>query len=235
MIIGRHDTQPAFGRNATGMTASPLPGFSPRLSPQLSPRLAAGLLALLVWALLAGSALYWWLRVGELTAPLQAPPAEGPRVAQVDAAQVARALGATQASAEPAPDDVARRLALRGVVTHGGRGAALIAVDGKTALPLRVGDRLQGVEGDWRLRSVARHGATLAAGGRELTLEMPELAQRSTAGDAVASFSAPQPGMAQAAPVLSGGLPRPGSMMGAPAAATEGGAAQPAQSGGSRD
>ena len=81
---------------------------------------------------------------------------------------------------------MAGRLALRGIVTHDGRGAALIAVDGKPARPVRVGALVDGVDGDWRVRSVAPHAVVLAADGRELRLEMPPLAARSSAGDAVA-------------------------------------------------
>ena len=162
----------------------------------LSPRLAAGLPTLLLWALVAGSAAWWWLRAGELAAPLQAPVAGAALAAPtLDSAQVARALGATPAApvaAAPAPE-LAGRLALRGIVTHQGRGAALIAVDGKPAKPLRVGAVLPGVEGGWRLRSLTPHAALLVADGRELRLEMPALAQRSSAGDAVAPL---RPGLA---------------------------------------
>ena len=163
----------------------------------LPPRLTAGLLTLALWALVAGSALWWWLRVGQLSAPVRAPVVgAGPAVAAVDSAQVARALGATAsapAAAAPAPD-LAGRLALRGIVTYQGRGAALIAVDGKPARPLRLGAALEGVDGGWRLRSLSPHAAVLAADGRELRLEMPALAQRSSAGDAVSPARPPMPG-----------------------------------------
>ena len=176
------------------------------MSPRASPRLVAGLLTLALWALVAGSALFWWLRAGQLAAPLQAPLAGGPTVAAtVDSTQVARALGATpaaQAVASAAPD-VAGRLALRGVVTHGGRGAALISVDGKLARPVRVGAPVDGLEGDWRLRSVAPRAVVLVAGGRELRLEMPPLALRSSAGDAVMQGGPPTP------PGQLGGMPLP--------------------------
>ena len=185
MIIVRHDVYRAAPR-------APLAMRSP-----LSPRLTAGLLTLALWALVAGSALWWWLRVGQLSAPWRAPVAgAAPPVTAVDSAQVARALGAVpaaQAASAPAPD-VAGRLALRGIVTYQGRGAALIAVDGKPARPLRVGATLEGVDGGWRLRSVSPHAAVLAADGRELRLEMPALARRSSAGDAVAPPRPPLPG-----------------------------------------
>ena len=176
----------------------------------LSPRLTAVLLTLLLWALVAGSALWWWLRVGQLTAPLQAPVAGGaPAMPALDSTLVARALGATPApstAAAPAPE-MAGRLALRGIVTHQGSGAALIAVDGKPPKPLRVGAALDGVDGGWRLRSVAPHAVVLAADGRELRLEMPALAQRSSPGDAVAPARPAGPPMQPMAPIAPGAAP----------------------------
>jgi general secretion pathway protein C len=68
---------------------------------------------------------------------------------------------------------VAGRLALQGVLTHGAGGAALIALDGQPARPLRVGAVLDGLEGGWTLRAVTPSAAVLAAHGRELRLELP--------------------------------------------------------------
>ena len=117
------------------------------MTQRLASRLAVGLPTLLLWALLAGSALWWWLRAGQPVAPPQAPVAGGaPAALTVDSAQVARALGATAAApaAPAAAPELGGRLALKGVVTHGGQGAALIALDGKPARPLRVGALLEG-------------------------------------------------------------------------------------------
>ena len=93
-----------------------------------------GLATLLIWALAAGSVLFWALRLGGAGAPSDTPPAGGGTGGvAVDAQALARALGAvTTASATPAPD-LLGRLALRGLLTHDGRGAALISVDGKPA------------------------------------------------------------------------------------------------------
>jgi general secretion pathway protein C len=143
-----------------------------------SPRLAVGLLTACVWALLAGSALFWALRAGSPWEPVPAQVAGTPPGALVaDARRVAQALGASGAgdAAAPAPD-VLSRLMLRGVVTHGSRGAALIAVDGKPAKPVRVGAVLEGVEGGWTLQSVAPRVAVLAAGDQQARLEMPRAA-----------------------------------------------------------
>lgn len=157
---------------------------------------------LLVWALVAGSALAWGLRLGNRPTPVPpqalvvepgpTPPAGG----DFDRVLGARAAPAAASAPLPAAD---ARFALLGVVSPRAaaaarEGVALIAVDGKPARPLRVGATLEGVDGGWRLRSVSPHAAVLAADGRELRLEMPALARRSSAGDAVAPPRPPLPG-----------------------------------------
>ena len=165
-----------------------------------SPRLTAGLATALVWALAAGSALFWALRVGG-GAPVNAPVAGGPApgAAAVDAPALARMLGAASAAPAAAPD-VAGRLALRGIVTHGRQCAALIALDGKPARPVRVGAPLEGAEG-WTLRAVEPGAVVLAADGREARLEMPPLSARAHASAAPAA-AAPVP------PLRPAGLPK---------------------------
>lgn len=158
-----------------------------RLRP--SPRLATGALTLAIWALAAGSALFWVLRSGEMGLPASAAVAGGSAGVAVDTRTVARVLGAPEVSVVSAPPpeaEIASRLALRGVVTHGARGAALIAVDGKPARPVRVGGKLDGVDG-WTVRAVEPRAVVVAAGERSARLEMPRLSERSSAGDAVAS------------------------------------------------
>ena len=159
--------------------------------PRLAPRLTVGLATLVVWALAAGSAAFWVLQPGAVQ-----PGAGGPLAGAapagattIDSAAVARALGAQpEAVAGPVQADLAARvfhpqvaetrLALQGVLTHGSGGAALIAVDGRPAKPLRVGARLDGLDGRWTLRAVTPHAAVLAADGRELRLELPAPDQR---------------------------------------------------------
>ena len=95
--------------------------------------------ALLVWAAVSYSAVTWGLRwsatgesAGQSTTSAHALPA-------LDAAAVARTLGATPAAAVAAPT-LASRFQLQGVLASGAsQGAALIAVDGKVAKPYRVG------------------------------------------------------------------------------------------------
>lgn len=181
-----------------------------------SDRLAAGVLSLLLWFLVAASALYWYFRVSSGGPPVSAPLASHALAdAAPDARRVLRALGGQEAAitttaAAPAPA-LAGRLVLRGIVTHGARGAALIGIDGKPARPLRVGAALEGIEGGWTVRSVTPRAVLLGAGAQELRLEMPPLAERSSAGDAVAA--PPRPGAPVVPPprgiVPGGAVPAP--------------------------
>ncbi|MBP7452871.1 MAG: hypothetical protein KA914_08785 [Ottowia sp.] len=157
-----------------------------------SSRWGVGGVTLAVWALAAGSALFWYLRAGDAGAPTSVAAAgAAPGVVQVDTRTVARTLGAPDTTAAQAAPDVLGRLALRGVVTHLGRGAALISVDGKPPLrPLRVGAAVDGVDG-WSVRSVSQRTVVLTADGREARLEMPAMELRSSAGDAMAPATLP--------------------------------------------
>ena len=128
----------------------------------------------LLWAVAAGCAVFWGLRL--------AAPASGALVAPVDLgapvaadpAAVARLLGATNGPLAAAPvAAVASRFTLVGVLA--GRqngGAALIAVDGKPARPVRVGGTLE--EG-LVLQSLSGRKALLGAdrgGPTTVTLEI---------------------------------------------------------------
>jgi general secretion pathway protein C len=140
-------------------------------------RWAVAVTTFVVWALVAGSAVYWGLK-------LTARP-EGPAAATVAARapaamnpmSVARLLGASAtSSAAPAVASLGSRFSLVGVVassTH--HGAALISVDGKPAKPFRVG---AAVDEGLILQSVDRRHAVLAAsaeGQSALTLEVPPI------------------------------------------------------------
>ena len=196
-----------------------------------SDRLAAGVLTLLLWFLVAASALYWYFRVSSGGPPPNAPPASRAAGADApDARQVLRALGGQQAAAvataaAPAPA-LAGRLVLRGIVTHGGRGAALIGIDGRPPRPVRVGATLEGIEGGWTVRSVTPRVVVLGAGDEQLRLEMPALSARSSAGDAVAPPvrppAAPMTGSPAIPPrppsVLPGGVPAPPQVFQPPSA-----------------
>ena len=130
---------------------------------------------LLVWTLAGACAVFWGLKLSAPGAGQVVAPVAWAGPAAVDAAAVARLLGAPQgpavATAAPA---VPSRFALQGVLA--GRqsgGAALIAVDGKPAKPYRVG---AAIDTGLVLQSLGPRQAHLgasAAGPASLTLEMP--------------------------------------------------------------
>lgn len=131
-----------------------------------------------LWALLAGSAAFWALRLNRppsvVAAPVPVPPAV------VDPVAVGRLLGyVPQAASAPAvanQPNLAGRFVLTGVVAGSSRGgAALIAVDGQPPRPFRVG---RAIEEGVVLQSVQGRSAVLAAapdGAPLLTLELPQL------------------------------------------------------------
>jgi len=129
---------------------------------------------LVVWALAAGSLVYWGLRLSAGSGVAASPPA-ATAPAAIDPLAVARVLGARPAVAAPQAS-MASRFALQGVVAGApGGGAALIAVDGNPARPFRVGSS---IEEGLILQSAAARQATLAAtpnGPALVTLEMPPL------------------------------------------------------------
>jgi general secretion pathway protein C len=156
-----------------------------------------------LWALAAGSAAYWGLKVSASAAPVAAPVAPPRQVGPVDPVAVARMLGSTPAAAAPAPPVIAlaSRFQLVGVAAgaRSGGGAAVIAVDGKPARPYRVGST---IEEGLVLQSVRGRQAVIASreGQPVLTLELPQ--QR------FETSNRPLPmGVAPGAPVIP---PRPG-------------------------
>lgn len=154
-----------------------------------SPRLALGAVTLAIWALAAGSAIYWGMHASGLRRSEVPAAITSTRSAPVDPQAVARALGAVAAgnAAQTSSPDVSNRLALKGVVTHGAQGAALIAVGDKPAKPFRVGAE---VEGGWAVKSVSPRTVVIFSGAREATLNMPALDERSQAGAQGASPAA---------------------------------------------
>jgi general secretion pathway protein C len=143
------------------------------------------LLTLGLAAVAAASAVAWVLKVQGLqttvpVAEVAMAPASG-----VEAAAVAKALGASGALAQTqaaVPVLASSRFVLVGVVASGAQGAALIAVDGKPAKPYAVGSK---VGDDFVLLSVqprkavlgsATAGATTSDGA--LTLTMPAIGDK---------------------------------------------------------
>ena len=152
--------------------------------------MAVGLVTLAIWALAAGSALYWGLRASGMQNRAVPPAAGGIQGAPVDTQAVARALGATGPATAPqaAAPDVLSRLALQGIVTHGAGGAALIAVADKPAKPFRVGAE---VDSGWSVKSVSNRSVVLSSGTREASLDMPPFSERGKAAGAAPAARAP--------------------------------------------
>lgn len=133
------------------------------------------LLTGVLW-LLAGLSAGYWVLLAWGRPPVTPVPASATAAPTVDAALLARLLGAVPAAApigEAAPV-AASRYALQGVVAVGtARGAALIAVDGGPARPFRLGAE---VTEALFLQSVSAQEVRLgpAMGGpSSITLEMP--------------------------------------------------------------
>ncbi len=130
---------------------------------------------LVVWALVAASAVFWALKFVPAPGAPTAQPIDGSGAASADPAAVARLLGATDAVVPVAHGaSAARRYVLLGVVAdREHRGAALIAVDGKPPKPFRVG---AAVDTGLLLQSVAPRRALLGPSldaPASLTLDLP--------------------------------------------------------------
>lgn len=150
----------------------------------------------LLWALVAGSAVFWGLRMSARSGAAPQAPAVTRAPAAADPVAVARLLGASPAAATAAPaaPALASRLMLVGVVAGAAsqKGVALISVDGRPAKPFRVG---AAIEEGVVLQSVQGRRAVLAQSGdgqSVLTLELPR-AGADAAGAAVSPIPAPPP------------------------------------------
>jgi general secretion pathway protein C len=144
-------------------------------SPYSAARWHAPLATTGLWALAAGAAVFWALRLAS-PADAVAAAATMPRPSvSADTDAVARLLGVLPASsAAPAAPEAASRFALSGVVADPSKqGAALIAIDGKPPRPFRVGAK---VGDNYVLQSVGLRSATLGAqvdGPAAFTLQLP--------------------------------------------------------------
>ena len=138
-------------------------------------KLALSLVTLLIWVVAAASVVYWVLKIVAASRVVPALPALAAPAPTTDPVAISRMLGAV-AAAPAAQATVASRFTLLGVLagTPGG-GAALIAVDGKPARPVRVGGAVE--EGLVVQSAVGRQVklATDMTGPATLTLEMPPL------------------------------------------------------------
>ncbi|MET3914614.1 general secretion pathway protein C [Variovorax sp. OAS795] len=144
-----------------------------------------------LWALAAGAAVFWGLRLASPTEPVAAAATMPRASVSADADAVARLFGAVSSSdAAPAAPEAASRFALSGVVADPlNQGAALIAIDGKPPRPFRVGSR---VGDNYVLQSVGVRSATLGAsaqGPAAFTLQLPVRAPISVSSPAPAGMT----------------------------------------------
>ncbi|SEJ03969.1 MULTISPECIES: type II secretion system protein N [unclassified Variovorax] len=161
-------------------------------SPYSAARWHAPLATTGLWALAAGAAVFWALRLAS-PADAVAAAATMPRPSlSADTDAVARLLGVLPTSSTaPVAPEAASRFALSGVVADPSKqGAALISIDGKAPRPFRVGSK---VGDNYVLQSVGLRSATLGAqadGPAAFTLQLPVRAPIS-----VSSVSGVAPGL----------------------------------------
>ena len=133
---------------------------------------AAGAAAV-VWAVVAGSVVLWWLHMPRPAPIPQTPASLGQTPGDTQArGGVERALGHTRTVA--ATPDVQKRFVLLGVIAApSGQGSALLAVDGQ---PARAFTKGQNVTDGWRLDSVSTTSVRIAplSGGPWLELALPQ-------------------------------------------------------------
>lgn len=156
------------------MIIAPMPSLSLHSPP--NPWLIRFVTFLLA-ALAAASVSYWVLKWPAPTSTVRAIAPE-PALPPIDTAKVAQLLGSNPNTAgNQAPTVNAQsRYKLLGVIAEGAHGgSALIAIDGETAKPYRVGEHLSD---NLVLQSVKARSATLAASLQDnagVTLELPPL------------------------------------------------------------
>ncbi|WP_198086368.1 type II secretion system protein N [Variovorax sp. E3] len=165
-------------------------------SPYSAARWHAPLATTGLWALAAGAAVFWVLRLASPT-DVVAAAASMPRPSvAADTDAVARLLGVLPASSSaPVAPEAASRFALSGVVADPSKqGAALIAIDGKPPRPFRVGSK---VGDNYVLQSVGLRSATLGAqadGPAAFTLQLPVRAPISLSAPApLSAVTSPTP------------------------------------------
>jgi general secretion pathway protein C len=181
--------------------------------------------AFVVWSLVAGTIVFWGLRL--LVQPRSAPAyavAIGDSASQ--RADLSRLLGAaavvTAGAVVPAAPEMASRFKLIGVMApkvappmgDPGPGLALIAVDGKPPRAFSVGAAL---DGELVLQSVSLRTASIgpAQGATAVKLELPPLPPPAT-GSLTPSFVVPARPVSAAAPVMQPSQPSPTAVSPAP-------------------
>lgn len=158
----------------------------------------ARVVAFVVWALVAASAMYWLLRLSA-SSPTAPGHTAAVAAATLPRGDLTRVLGAAPPSAKSEPvaePGLASRFKLLGVAAprQGGEriGLALIAVDGKPARGYQVGAP---VDGEIVLQSVHPRGAALGPRGAapRLQLDLPPLPQAATGRPGAGAFVPPPP------------------------------------------
>jgi len=140
--------------------------------PVLTARVWPAASAALLWALAAGSVVFWWLHSPQLDARSNQAVRETAAAAGTsNGAAVLRALG--QASASLAAPDAQRRFQLLGVIAaDSGHGSALLMVDGQ---PARAFVQGQTVVDSWHLRTLSPEGVLLGSDGAQIQINLPSL------------------------------------------------------------
>lgn len=181
------------------------------------------LFAFVVWAAVAGSFMFWGLR---LLVSASAVPAHAVSVGDSNAASgdVTRLLGTTPKevamTAVAAPiSELSTRFKLTGVMSprplsNSGQGVALISVDGKPSRAFGVGSR---IDGDLRLQAVSLRTASIGGGpGKSpFVLEMPPIAlpntgtlPSTTGMSGMGATAVPSAAVVMPAPAILGTVPR---------------------------
>ena len=172
----------ARGAKAKNKSEGTVPNRPVNHNGRMKPRL----FAFVVWAAVAGSVMFWGLRL-----LVSAQPVPGHALSVGDAGtvvgDVTRLLGTTPketvAIAAAAPvSELSTRLKLTGVMaakSKAGQGVALISVDGKPARAFSVGSR---IDGDSNLQAVSLRTASISLGSGKapVVLEMPPMAVANT-------------------------------------------------------
>lgn len=167
-----------------------------------------------MWAALAGSLVFWGLRL--FARPGAVPPqVQTVAIDQAVRGDVLRLLGAVAPVGDtaPPPPAAAARFKLVGAVASTGAGPswAVLSVDDQPARVVRLG---AAVDGQWVLQGVTSKGVSLGPAGAaaQLTLDLPQLPPPATGtlpGAAVAGGVQP-PGVVNGLPAGSGQLTAPG-------------------------
>lgn len=134
----------------------------------------ASLGSLLLWAIVAASALYWLLSAPRIGSDTSAAPV--PQHLHSNPQQLARLLGAAATNSNtPTSTDtptVADRVQLRGVIAQNDQqGVAILSIDNAAFQPYKSG---QDVLDGWQVQSVSGRTATLTKGKQSFSVELPE-------------------------------------------------------------